>query len=222
LKDRKIMPGKPEHLDEVIRLLEKEHGTEAWNWHTRQGPFEVMISTVLSQRTKDVNTDRAAQALFSRFPDPKSLSEADTGKIEVLIRPANYHKTKARKIKEISRIITERFGGNVPENMEDLTSLPGVGKKTASCTLLYGHGISRIPVDVHVMVISRRLGWTDKEDPDGIQEDLERRLPRKDWHKINELMVKHGQAICHTRNPKCWLCPIERYCRYEKKRLRRA
>lgn len=208
------------NLKRVVSLLEKEHGAEPWNWHTRQGPFQVLISTVLSQRTRDENTDKAARALFARFPDPRSLSDAPLKEVEDLVRPANFYKTKARKVKEIARIVLERFGGRTPSTIEELCGLPGVGRKTASCTLLYGHGVSRIPVDVHVMVIAQRLGWSEKANPDEIQEDLEGMLPKEEWHKINELMVKHGQAICRTRNPKCWLCPIERYCQYSEKRLK--
>ncbi|MCK4714727.1 MAG: endonuclease III [Candidatus Aenigmarchaeota archaeon] len=203
----------------LITLLEKAHGTEPWNWHTRQDAFQVLIGTVLSQRTKDVNTDRAARALFSRYPTPDKLSKASLEDVEKLIRPANYYRTKARKVREIARIIAEEQGGRTPKSMEDLVRLPGVGRKTASCTLLYGHGIGRIPVDVHVQVISQRLGWTDEKDPDRIQEDLERKLPKKEWCKINELLVKHGQAICLTRSPRCWMCPVVGFCRYPDKSL---
>lgn len=209
------------NLSRIIQLLEEDYGTEPWNWHTQQSPFQVLISTVLSQRTQDRNTDKAAKALFSRFPDPSSLSKADIQEIETLIRPANYYKTKAVKIKEISRLIQENFSGQTPKTMEELCSLPGVGKKTASCTMLYGHKISRIPVDVHVQVISQRLSWTNKKDPDEIQKDLEESLPEKEWHKINELLVKHGQATCLTRNPKCWQCKIHEYCSYSEKKSRR-
>ena len=207
------------NLNKVISILEKEHGVEPWNWHTRQEPFQVLISTVLSQRTRDEMTDRAAQALFRRFPDPKSLAKAPLEEVEKLVRPANFYRTKARKVKEIARIVSERFSGVAPKTMEELCSLPGVGRKTASCTLLYGHRISRIPVDVHVQAISQRLGWTRQKDPDEIQEDLEKGIPEEKWPVINELMVKHGQTICHTRHPKCWLCPVERYCIYDDKRL---
>jgi endonuclease-3 len=213
--------GKIRGLKRIISLLEEAYGTDPWNWHTRQTPFQVLIGTVLSQRTKDCNTDRAAMALFSRFPTPERLARADIRDIESLIRPSNYYRTKARKIREISRIISEEHRGKAPDNIDDLIKLPGVGRKTASCTLLYGHRISRIPVDVHVMVISQRLGWTSSKDPDEIQKELEESLPRKEWPKINELMVKHGQEVCHTRNPKCWLCKIEGYCSYPEKRLRR-
>lgn len=204
------------NISKIIYLLEKEHGTEPWNWHTTLDPFQVLIGTVLSQRTKDGNTDKSARALFSRYPDPGSLARASVEDIGSLIRPSNYYKTKARKIREISRIIVGEHSGKVPRTMEGLVELPGVGKKTASCTLLYGHGITRIPVDVHVMVIAQRLGWTDNSEPDDIQDDLEMKLPREQWHKINELMVKHGQSICLTRNPRCGICPINRHCKYYK------
>ena len=201
----------------IINLLEKVYGRESWNWHTKQNPFQVLIGTVLSQRTRDDNTDRAAKALFSRYHSPESLARAPLESIEPLIRPANYYKTKAKKIREISRIITERHNGKVPYKTEQLVRLPGVGMKTASCTMLYGHKISRIPCDVHVMVISQRLGWTDKKNPDEIQDDLERKLPKAHWHRINDLFVKHGQSTCLTRNPRCGACPITRYCRYHDK-----
>ena len=140
----------------------------------------------------------------------------------MLIRPANYHRTKAKEVIEISRIITEDHDGKTPDTMEELLSLPGVGRKTASCTLLYGHGISCIPCDIHVQVISQRLGWTEQTNPDAIQEDLEASIPKDKWSKINELMVKHGQIICLTRHPKCWKCPIEGYCEYTGKNLSKS
>ncbi len=209
-------------MEKVIRLLEKAHGVEPWNWHTRQNAFQVLIGTVLSQRTKDANTDKAARALFSRYPTPERLSRASVEDIEPLIRPSNYYRTKARKVREIARIVSEEHMGKTPDSMEELVKLPGVGRKTASCTLLYGHGIGRIPVDVHVQVISQRLGWTKEKDPDRIQEDLEAKLPRKEWCRINELLVKHGQAVCLTRHPRCHICPVERFCSYPGKMLERG
>jgi endonuclease-3 len=201
-------------LNEIMEALEAAHGRGPWNWHTARDPFQVLIGTVLSQRTRDERTDQAAMALFSRYPTPAALAKASPADIEPLIKPANYYRTKARKIIEISRIISGEHGGRTPQSIEELCSLPGVGRKTASCTLLYGHGISRIPVDVHVMVISQRLGWTDKTSPDEIQSDLESKIPRGLWPKINELMVKHGKAICLTRKPRCSACPLTRYCKY--------
>lgn len=198
----------------VIHLLEEAYGREPWNWHTKQNPFQVLIGTVLSQRTRDENTDKAAKALFLMYDSPEMLAKASLKEIERAIRPSNYYRIKARWIKEISRILVEMHSGRTPESIEELLKLPGVGMKTASCALLYGHGISRIPVDVHVMIISQRLGWTDKESPDEIQEDLEGRIPNRYWNNVNELFVKHGQSICLTRSPKCGICPINRHCRH--------
>jgi endonuclease-3 len=209
-----------QNISEIINLLERRYGKESWNWHTSQNAFQVLISTVLSQRTRDENTDKAAKALFAKYPSPDLLAKASLKDIENQIRPANYYKTKAGKVKEISRIIAKKHSGRTPDNIGELASLPGVGKKTASCTLLYGHGISMIPCDVHVMVVSQRLGWTNKKRPDEIQEDLERKLPKRYWHKINQLFVKHGQTVCLTRNPKCGICLIKIYCRYYQKNVR--
>lgn len=209
----------PQRISKTIWLLEKELGTESWNWHTQQTPFQILIGIVLSQRTRDENTDKAAKRLFSRYPDSEILSRAKVKDIEKLIRPSGFYRQKAKRIREIAKIISEGYGGEVPKTMEELIKLPGVGRKTASCTLLYGHNISCIPCDVHVMVIAQRLGWTNKKNPDDIQKDLERKIPKKYWNRINELFVKHGQITCLTRRPLCYKCPVVKLCNYKEKNL---
>ena len=206
-----------EKLERVLDALEEHYGLEPRNWHTRQDVFEVLIGTVLSQRTKDENTDKAAQALFARYDNPKKLAEADVKSIEKLIRPSGFYKVKAKRIKEISKIILQKYRSKVPKKMEELLSLPGVGRKTAGCVLVYGFGIAEsIPVDTHVHRISNRLGIVKTKTPEQTEKELMRIVPKKEWININQLLVVHGQNICRPISPKCNVCPVNKYCSYYK------
>jgi endonuclease-3 len=204
--------------ERVIRSLERRYPGRGFS--RRGNPFRVLISTVLSQRTRDENTEKASRRLFSRFGTPGKLARAPVREIEELIKEAGFYRVKARKIREISRIIMKKYRGRVPLDMEKLVMLPGVGKKTASCTLLYGFGESCIPVDVHVAVISRRLDLTEGKNPDDIQDELERAIPREKWSRINGLMVMFGKEICRTNHPKCGLCDLTDLCSHYKEYYR--
>lgn len=204
-----------ERTERVISSLERRYPGKGF---FRKGdPFHVLISTVLSQRTRDENTEIASKRLFSRFKTPKELANAPIREIEKLIKEAGFYMVKARKIKEISRIILEKYRGRVPRDIERLIELPGVGRKTASCVLLYGFGEPCIPVDVHVAVISSRLGLSGKRNPDDIQDELEGMLPKTRWAGVNELMVRFGKEICRTAHPRCGLCDLTDFCSYYKK-----
>ncbi len=183
-----------------------------------EDPFRVLIATVLSQRTRDEVTSRAERALFGKFGDAKSISRAGTGEIENLIRNVGFYRAKARAIREISREILSRFDGRVPEDLESLLSLPLVGRKTANCVLVFGFGKPAIPVDTHVHRISNRLGWVRTRTPEETETALSKLIPRVRWLDVNELMVTHGKNICKPLNPRCAICPIERYCNYQLKR----
>ena len=122
--------------EKILEILVATYGTNPWNWHTRQTPFQVLIGTVLSQRTRDEKTDEAAKALFSRFPSPETLASAPEEEIASLIRSANYYNTKAARIREISKIILEKYTGNTPDTINELMQLPGVGRKTAACVMV--------------------------------------------------------------------------------------
>jgi endonuclease-3 len=204
-------------LDTFINL----YGTNPWNWHTRQTPFQVLIGTVLSQRTRDEKTDEAAKALFSRYPSVEMLAAAEVGEIARLIKPANYYNTKAARIKEISKIIQEKHSGNTPNTMDELMGLPGVGRKTAACVLLYGFKKKALPVDTHVHRISNRIGLISTRTPEESEEELWKVIPGKYIMFYNELMVKHGQNICKPISPQCPKCPIIQLCNYgfKKKKL---
>ena len=209
-------------IEKVLEILTGTYGTNPWNWHTRQTPFQVLIGTVLSQRTRDEKTDEAAKALFSRYPSAEMLAAAEVGEIAKLIRPANYYNTKAVRIKEISKIIQEKHLGNTPDTVGELMELPGVGRKTAACVLLYGFKKQALPVDTHVHRISNRIGLINTRTPEESEEELWKVIPEKYIMFYNELMVKHGQNICRPISPRCEICPIVEFCDYAESREHRA
>ena len=201
-------------IEKVLEILTGAYGTRPWNWHTRQTPFQVLIGTVLSQRTRDEKTDEAAKALFSRYPSAKMLAKAEVKEIARLIRSANYYNTKALRIKEISKIILEKHAGNTPDTMVELMGLPGVGRKTASCVLLYGFNKPALPVDTHVHRISNRIGLIKTRSPEESEGELWKVIPEKYLLSYNEIMVKHGQTTCKPIGPQCPECPIIQLCDY--------
>ena len=185
-----------------------------------QDPFRVLISTILSQRTKDENTYLATEQLFAKYDTPKKLSAAKPPEIYDLIRPAGFYKQKSEKIIQTSKIVYEKYGSNVPDTMDELVSLPGVGRKTASCVLAYGFGLPAIAVDTHVHRICNLLGLIKTSEPDDTEEALMFLIPQKHWHDINRLLVRHGQSICRPINPRCDACPIAHICEYGLYRLK--
>ncbi|SHE47680.1 DNA-(apurinic or apyrimidinic site) lyase /endonuclease III [Desulfacinum infernum DSM 9756] len=196
----------------ILQILAERYGTTPWNWHTRRDPFRVLVGTVLSHRTRDEMTDAAARAVLARYPTPESLAEAPVEILRELVRPVNFFKTKAGRLKEIAQVLCERHGGCVPDTMEDLLALPGVGRKTAACVLVYGFRIPALPVDTHVHRISNRLGVVRTERGEETERELRDLLPDPWLLLVNELLVKHGQTICRPRNPLCSQCPVQEYC----------
>jgi len=179
-----------------------------------KGKFKVLISTVLSQRTRDANTAKASEQLFKKYKTPASLARARLSEIARLIRPAGFYREKAKKIKAISKALLSRFEGKVPDDLEQLLSLPGVGRKTANCVLVYGFGKRAMPVDVHVHRISNRIGIVETKNPEETEFFLRKKIPRKYWLELNHLMVRYGQKVCLPRNPKCDECKICSHCNY--------
>lgn len=205
----------PRKVARILSILATEQKIGLQTWNLRD-PFEVLVGTVLSQRTKDENTGRAVERLFSKYKTAEEIASAPVREIERLIRVSGFYRVKAKRIKEISRIILEKYGGKVPKDINELVKIPGVGHKTAACVLVYGFGVPEIPVDVHVAKISRRLGWTEEKNPNKIREDLMKKIPKKYWLPINSLFVRHGQRICLSGNPKCRICPINKHCKHYK------
>lgn len=177
-----------------------------------EDPFQVLIGTILSQRTRDEATDRASAALFAQYPDARSLAAAPIAEIERLIRPVGFYRAKARNLADCAQLLVDETGGPVPPDLEALLSLPGVGRKTANCVLVFGFAEPAIPVDTHVHRISNRLGVVRTRTPEETERRLEEVVPRDYWIPLNPLLVQHGQNLCGPGRPKCDRCPIVEWC----------
>jgi endonuclease III len=191
-------PGAMEHIDVV--------------W--ARDPFHVLISTVLSQRTRDHNTYQASKALFSRFDTPMDIASADLDELIELVRPAGFPQAKAKAIREICRRLHQDFEDQVPSEIEVLLTFPMVGRKTANCVLSYGFGIPAICVDTHVHRISNRIGLVTTETPDDTEVALKKVVPRELWCDVNAIMIRFGQKICLPRRPRCDRCSVRLECDY--------
>ncbi len=177
-----------------------------------ENPFQVLIGTILSQRTRDENTDRASAQLFAVYPGPRELAAAPQAKVERLVYGTGYYRTKAKHIRATAREILTRFDGKVPADREALLSLPGVGPKTANCVLVFGYGLPAVPVDTHVHRIANRLGLVKTRTPEQTERELVARVPPQYWIPLNPVLVQHGQNICRPNRPLCDRCPIREYC----------
>ena len=175
-------------------------------------PFKVLVSTVISLRTKDEVTSHASRRLFGRADTPESLSKMKEEEIRQLIYPAGFYRTKARNLREIARILVFRYAGKVPREMDELLSLPGVGRKTANLVRNMGYDLPGICVDTHVHRISNRLGWVSTRNPHETETALEKILPERYWIGINGLLVRFGQRVCTPLSPHCSLCPLAGQC----------
>ena len=176
-------------------------------------PFFALISTVMSHRTRDDVTYPAAKKLFERFSTPEEMVEANVEDIEELIRDVGFYRVKAGRIKEISRILLEDYNGRVPDDMETLLKLPGVGRKTANCVLAHAFlKEDALAVDTHVHRISNRLGRVVTKNPEETEMELKKLLPQKYWRHVNILLVKFGQNVCRPISPRCGICILNDIC----------
>jgi len=176
-------------------------------------PFEVLVSTVLSLRTKDEVTAAASTRLFERARTPQQILRLDERELQQLIYPVGFYITKAQRLKDISAILLDRHAGGVPDTLAALLELPGVGRKTANLVLIEGFGKAGVCVDTHVHRISNRIGYVKTKRPDDTEMALRRKLPRKHWVRYNELLVAFGQVVCRPISPFCSRCPVTDMCR---------
>ncbi len=176
--------------------------------------FHVLIGTLLSARTQDATTHAASQRLFRRAPTPATMAALDVEAIERLIYPVSFYRNKALHVKETCRLLVDRFAGRVPGTMEELLTLPGVGRKTANLVLILAFSSrDNICVDTHVHRISNRLGWVRTRTPEQTEQALYRAIPRRWWSHVNLYLVIWGQNVCRPISPRCAGCAIERWCR---------
>ncbi len=202
----------PEVLDRLGRLYGRGDWRVPYLRDHAEDPFQVLIGTILSQRTRDEATDAASARLFARFPDPGSLARAPPKEIEPLIRATGFYRTKAKRLPEVARAVLDRFDGEVPNDLEALLTLPGVGPKTANCVIVFGYGEPGMPVDTHVHRIANRLGLVRTTSPEETEAALRRTVPKEFWIPLNPVLVQHGQNLCRPIRPKCAECPIAEFC----------
>jgi len=180
---------------------------------THKDPFRTLITCLLSLRTQDKNTEKASSNLFKVADTPEKIIKLPLKELEKLIYSSGYYKNKAKTIKHVSKVILEKYNGEVPNDINKLMEIKGIGRKTATITMVFAfNNYNFIPTDVHVHVISNRLGWVNEKTPEATELALMKVVPKQYWHLINTLFVLHGQKICLTRNPKCNICPIEKNC----------
>jgi len=185
----------------VTRMIERD-----------KTPYMVLVSTMISLRTKDEVTEEAAERLFERADNPRDMLKLSKKEIEELIYPAGFYRNKAKSILNTSRILINRYNGQVPDNIEDLLGLPGVGRKTANLVLALSFEKDAICVDTHVHRISNRLGLVDTKNPEETEYALMKILPKEWWRIYNDMLVTWGQNICTPVSPFCSKCSIEKYC----------
>lgn len=180
------------------------------------GPFSILIGTILSARTRDENTTKIVKILFSKYKNAKQLANAKLRDVEKIIKPIGFYHVKAKRIIEVAKIIDSQYKGRVPDNLEELVDLPGVGRKTANCVLVYAFEKPAIPVDIHVHRISNRLGLVKTKTPEETEMELMKKIPQKYWLDINDTFVMYGQNICKPISPMYSVCKIRKDCSYYK------
>ena len=177
--------------------------------------FEVLVLTILSAQTTDRAVLKVKEPLFSAYPTPSALAKAKTEDVESIIHSLGYFHAKARHIIAASQTILSEYGGRVPETMEELLRIPGVGRKTANIVLFHAHGRNvGIAVDTHVRRLARRIGFSDTDNVSVIEQDLMAAFPQEQWGDLTDVLIAHGRTLCNAKKPKCEVCPISRYCRY--------
>lgn len=203
-------------IHSVVRILKREIKSFAVPvvgiYAETRDPFLVLISTILSLRTKDKVTAEASERLFAEARTPSAVLALPLAKLERLIYPVCFYRVKSRSIQETCRKLLDEHGGKVPDTMEGLLALKGVGRKTANLTLTLGHGKPGICVDIHVHRISNRLGYVRTKSPDETETELRKRLPKQYWMIYNDLLVPYGQNLCAPVSPWCSRCRLARYC----------
>ncbi|HEX4539708.1 MAG TPA: endonuclease III [Acidimicrobiales bacterium] len=179
---------------------------------THANAFQLLVATILSAQTTDERVNEVTPALFRAYPGPEELAGADLEELEALIRPTGFFRNKARSLKGMAAVLVERFGGVVPSSVEDLTTLPGVGRKTANVIRSVALGLPGLPVDTHVGRLSRRLGLTTQTDPVKVEYELSALLPPAEWGSFSLRLIIHGRRVCMARRPHCVDCVLNDFC----------
>jgi len=175
-------------------------------------PLELLVATILSAQCTDARVNQVTPALFARYPTAADYARADRAELEAMIQPTGFFRAKADSLLKLGDKLVSEFGGEVPNRLERLVTLPGVGRKTANVVLGNAFGIPGITVDTHFGRLVRRFGWTGEEDPVKVEHEIGALFPRKDWTMLSHRLIFHGRRTCHSRRPACGACPVAAYC----------
>lgn len=208
---RESLSRKRERAAAILAVLRELYPTASTGLDFAD-PFQLLVATMLSAQATDVSVNRATPALFAAFPDAASLARSDAAAVEPYIRTIGLYRTKAANVVAASRLLIERHGGGVPATLEELTRLPGVGRKTANVVLANAFDVPTIAVDTHVGRLARRLGLSAHSDPDKVEADLMRVLPKESWVFAHHALILHGRRVCHARAPRCSSCSVCSLC----------
>jgi endonuclease-3 len=194
----------------TVERLNSIYGAETELDH--RNPFELLIATILSAQTTDRSVNSVTPALFGRYPTATDLAAADPAEVEVLIKPTGFFRAKTRAIIAAARVVVDRFGGEVPPRMEDLVTIPGIGRKTANVILGAGFDIPGFAVDTHVLRLTNRLKLTNSRDPVKIEAQVTRLIPPAEWTGFSLRLILHGRRVCAARRPRCEECVLNDFC----------
>ena len=174
--------------------------------------FEMLVVTVLSAQTTDRRVNAVSPALFAAYPDASAMASAEREKLEQIIQPTGFFRAKTESLLKLSQALVQRYDGQVPATLEDLVTLPGVGRKTANVVLGNAFGLPGITVDTHFGRLARRFGWTEQTDAVKVEHEVGALFPKKDWTMLSHHLIWHGRRVCHARNPACGACTVARWC----------
>jgi len=208
---RKSLPEKKIRAKAIYRQLTKNYPNVRCELDYNSA-FQLLVATVLSAQCTDKRVNQTTPALFKKYPNPKKMAKADLKDIQRLVKSTGFFRAKAKNIKGLSNKIMEEFDGDMPSNLEDLITLPGVGRKTANVVLGHAFGIPGITVDTHFGRLSRRFGWSKQSDPVKVEFEVGELIHEKEWTNLSQRMIWHGRRVCHARKPACGACPLAKLC----------
>ena len=196
---------------QIARALARAY-PDAWCALHYENPWQLLVATILSAQCTDAMVNQVTPRLFAEYPGPRELAAAPVEALEAIVKPTGFFRQKAKTLQVVGRILVERHEGRVPQTMEELCALPGVGRKTANVVLGTAFGKPAIFVDTHVRRLAGRLGLTTNDDPDKIEADLRELLPPKEWTRFAHRLIHHGRRVCVARKPRCSVCPVAEWC----------
>jgi endonuclease-3 len=208
---RESLPEKKVRAKVIYRQLSKNYPSVRCELDYKNA-FQLLVATVLSAQCTDKRVNQTTPALFKKYPNPQKMAKADAKDIQNLVKSTGFFRAKAKNIKGLSNKIIEEFDGKVPSNLEDLITLPGVGRKTANVVLGHAFGIPGITVDTHFGRLSRRFGWSKQNNPVKVEFEVGELIPQKEWTNLSQRMIWHGRRVCHSRKPACGACALAKLC----------